>query len=176
MLGVVDLDFWAVGIDQFDIDGVDIVHGEPIAVAYTRQIGRQNSFSLYLHLLDIPATLAECNRILVSGGEIEIVAPFLSDNLKLIQRGEYGRAFYELFCVDVEFQYRYLHQDKLFELIESGISFREHKTSWRDGRKFNAGELLGFEALINAFPRLYEKFFSSFVPASEVYFRLQKKT
>ena len=170
----------AIGIDQFDMAEVDIVHDLnklpwPIPEESVDRIVFSHSIS---HLRDVPAILTECNRILVNGGEIEIVAPhFSSDNFKtdpthVVSMGVRSMNY---FVSNVEFQYRYLHQDKLFELVESGISFREHTSSWRDSRKFNAGELLGLEALINSFPRIYEKFLCSFIPASEVYFRLRKK-
>jgi len=169
----------ATGIDQFSLPGVDVIHDLnkcpwPFQDEYFDRIVFSHSLS---HLTNISEILSECHRLLKPGGVIEIVAPhYSSDNFNTdpTHKMHLGYRSMNYFVTNVPFGYRYISPSCGFELKEAQLSFRECKTSWRQTTKFNPLALMGFEILINMFPRLYERFFCWLMPASEVYFRLVK--
>lgn len=168
-----------IGIDSLKLDGVDIVHDLnitpwPFESSSAKQIVFCHSLS---HLDKISKILIECHRILVPGGRLEILAPhFSSDNYFTdpTHKTSIGLRSMNYFVNNVNFDYCYIPKENLFELIESHFSFRECNTSWRHKTKFNPLRIMGIENFFNKIPRLYEKFFCSIMPASEVYFVLKK--
>lgn len=170
----------AIGIDQFPLEGVDIVHDLnsfpwPLHDNSINHIIFCHSIS---HLRDICAVMRECNRVLAPDGLIEIVAPhFSSDNYVTDPTHVFAMGYRSMtyFVHNIPFGYRYLDEDRLFEQEMSYISFREAPASWRKSTKFNILKLLQIERLLNLMPRFYEKFLSSLIPASEVYFLIRKK-
>lgn len=170
----------AVGIDQLPLAGVDVVHDLnafpwPFEDGKFDRIVFSHSIS---HLEDIPRVVAECHRLLKSGGVLEIVAPhYSSDNFNTdpTHRVHMGFRSMHYFVNNVDFGYRYLPDHCVFELVRSEISFREAPASWRSaGRKLNLFGLIGMEWVVNQFPRVYEKYFCWMIPASEVFFVLRK--
>jgi len=169
----------AVGIDLFELPGVDVVHNLnsipwPFESLQFDRIVFCHSIS---HLHDMPSVIAECNRLLKVGGLIEIVAPhYASDNFNTdpTHKCHMGIRSMNFFVGNVNFGYRYVSQECRFELLRSCISFREASTSWRHSKKFNPFKILGFEWLVNKFSRFYEHFLCWIFPPSEVYFLLKK--
>ena len=169
----------SIGIDLIPLEGVDIVHNLeilpwPLDSNAFDKIIFSHSIS---HLSDLPATLVECNRLLKPGGIIEIVVPhYASDNFNTdpTHKLHIGTRSMLYFTKNIDFGYRYFPDDKLFELIYSGISFREAKTSWRATVKFNPFKLIGIEFIVNKYIRIYERFFCWILPPSEVYFLMRK--
>lgn len=169
----------AIGIDRLKLPGVDIVHNLdefpwPIMSQSINHIVFCHSIS---HLSNVTKVIEECERILVDGGIIEIIAPhFSSDNYYTDPTHLFSLGIRSMnyFVKNVEFDYKYIEETKLLKLSEAAISFREHRTVWRENKKLNVLKIIGFELLVNKFPRLYEKFFAHIIPASEVYFVLKK--
>lgn len=169
----------SIGIDLLPLDGVDIVHNLnsipwPLQSNTFDRIIFSHSIS---HLNDLPLTLIECYRLLKPGGFIEIVAPhYSSDNFNTdpTHKLHIGSRSMLYFTKNDALGYRYLPEDKLFDLIFSCVSFREAKTSWRSNLKLNPLKAIGIEYLVNKFNRIYERFFCWIFPASEVYFLLRK--
>jgi predicted SAM-dependent methyltransferase len=169
----------AIGIDQYLLSGVDIVHNLD-AVPWPLN---SNSFDRIIfshsisHLSDLSDIFIECHRLLRDNGVIEIVAPhYASDNFNTDPTHKLHLGVRSMFyyCNNVPFGYKYLPGEISFNLIESGISFREVNTSWRKSVKFNPLKLIGVEWLINKYSRIYERFFCWILPPSEVYFVMKK--
>ena len=171
--------FGSIGIDQYKLPGVDVVHNLnslpwPFQNQYFDRIIFSHSIS---HLNDIPAVMVEVYRLLKKGGILEIVAPhYASDNFNTdpTHKAHLGIRSMHYFVENVKFGYRYLPADCHFSLLKSNISFREAKTSWRPTQKFNLISFTGLEWLANKFPRIYERFFCSLLPPSEVYFQIER--
>jgi len=170
----------SIGVDQYELSGVDIVHnlGQfpwPFENNSADHIIFSHSIS---HLEDISKVLTECNRILKSGGIIEIIAPhFSSDNFNTdpTHKIHLGYRSMNYFVDNTRSKYRYINQDIHFLLINSEMSFRKCFPSWKRKVVFNPFKIIGFEKIINLFPRIYERFFCWIFPVSEIYFKLEKK-
>lgn len=169
----------AIGIDQFSLHGVDIVHNLDI---YPWPL-KDNSFDRIVfshsisHLNNLSDVLVECYRLLRPNGVVEIVAPhYASDNFNTdpTHKLHLGIRSMSYYCDNVDFGYKYISDNIKFKLIESKISFREAKTLWREILKPNPFKILGFEWLVNKYPRIYERLFCWIIPPSEVYFLIQK--
>ena len=76
------------------------------------------------------------------------------------------------FCEELPLKYNYYSKAR-FKMVTRNISFRDNKPDFQRRIKFNIAKLLGLEQLVNSFPRVYERFFSYILPASEVYFKVQ---
>jgi len=169
----------SIGIDQLQLNGVDIVHNLdsipwPLESKSFDRIIFSHSIS---HLSNLPATIIECHRLLRPNGVIEILAPhYASDNFNTdpTHKLHIGSRSMLYFAANVGFGYKYVPNDKCFELICSYVSFREAKTSWRKSVKFNPFKVIGLEWLANKYIRVYERFFCWFLPPSEVYFVLRR--
>lgn len=169
----------SVGMDCLSLDGVDIVHNLdnfpwPIESNSVNKSYLVHSIS---HLSDIKKTMIELYRITAPGGEVEIVAPhFSSDNFFTDPTHKFslGIRSMDYFCKNGKLSYRYIKSEVQFELIFSRISFRESNIPHRKSKKLNFMSLIGIEFLVSKFPRIYEKFISNFLPASEVHFCLKK--
>ena len=169
----------AIGIDQFPFKGVDIVHDLnsmpwPIKANSFDRIIFSHSIS---HLADLPSAFIECHRLLNQGGLVEIIAPhFASDNFNTdpTHKVHLGVRSMHYFSSNVDFGYKYIANDKSFDLLKSHISFREAASSWREVPKFNPFAKFGLEWIVNKYARIYERFFCWLLPPSEVYFLLRK--
>lgn len=169
----------AIGIDQFPLPGVDVVHNLNILPwPFGSEIFDMIIFSHSIsHLADLPAVILECHRLLKRGGVIEIIAPhYTSDNFNTdpTHRIHMGIRSMNYFVRNVKFGYSYIPDNCQFELVASVISFREAPASWRAKIKLNPLRIIGVELLVNKFPRIYEKYFCWIFPASEVLFILRK--
>lgn len=169
----------AIGIDRLPLNGVDIIHDLdvlpwPLEANSFDRIIFSHAIS---HLSNLPEIIIECHRLLKADGFIEIVAPhYASDNFNTdpTHKLHLGVRSMFYFSANVDFGYKYIPIDYLFNLVHSSISFREARTSWRKSRKLNPFELVGLEWFVNKYARVYEHFFCWMLPPSEVYFLLRK--
>jgi SAM-dependent methyltransferase len=169
----------SVGIDHFYLKDVDIIHNLdvfpwPVESEKYDKVIFSHSLS---HLKDVSMVMIECFRILKNGGCIEIVAPhFTSDNFNTdpTHKIHLGIRSMDYFIVNTDGKYRYLPDETKFILEKKLISFREAPASWRKSLKRNIAKTIGLESIVNAYPRIYERFFCWIIPASEVYFILRK--
>lgn len=167
----------ATGIDMFDLPGVDVVYNLesfpwPFQDSQFDHIVCRHSIN---HLSDLVAVMAELHRICKPGGMIEIIAPhYASDNFNTdpTHRTALGIRSMNYFCDNVAFKYRYYSKSR-FELVRSNISFRDNRTDFRKSVPFNPFRWVGIEQLVNAIPRIYERFFVYWLPPSELYFKLR---
>lgn len=167
----------ATGIDRLAVPGVDIVHDLnlypwPFQSDLFDHVACKHSLQ---HLDDFVRAIEEIHRVGKAGSIVEILGPhYASDNFNTdpTHKSSLGVRSLNYFCNNVDFKYHY-YSDARFELLSSRISFRENWTDFRSSVKFNLAEVLGFESLVNRFPRIYERFFVYWVPPSEVYFRLK---
>ena len=170
---------FSIGIDKYPLENVDICHDLnkypwPIESFSMEKIIFSHSMN---HLDDIEKLISECYRILKPEGLIEIVAPhFSSDNFLTDPTHKFSLGYRSMdyFVTNGGVEYRYCSEDIKFILLSRKLSFRECDASWRKKTKFNPAKLFGFEGLINLFPRIYERFFSGLIPASEVSYLLKK--
>jgi ubiquinone/menaquinone biosynthesis C-methylase UbiE len=169
----------SIGIDRFKSSSVDFVHDLdyypwPFADESFDGIVFSHSIS---HLNCIIKAMEECFRLLKPGGYVEIVGPhFASDNHNTdpTHRLHLGYRSMDYFCSNGRIQYRYIGSERCFEIISVVISFREAKTPWRKQVKRNPLKSIGIEALVNRYPRIYERLICWILPASEVYYTLRK--
>lgn len=167
-----------IGIDHIIADGVDVVHDLnvmpwPFEDSSFDRIYANHSIS---HLEDICKVMVEFYRIAKKDALIEIVAPhYSSDNYKTdpTHKIHLGARSMNYFVTNVDFDYYYLPEGINFELMIAEISFRETPASWRNQLKLNPIRWLGLEAMVNRMPRIYERFFTGLMPASEVRFLLK---
>lgn len=167
----------AVGIDLVELPGVDVVHDLnlrpwPFEANTFARICCRHSLS---HLENLVTTMEEIHRIAKPDAVVEIVAPhFTSDNFNTDPTHKFHMGYRSMnyFCDNVEFRYRYYSRAR-FELLARQISFRNAKTDFPRLPTLNPARWLGIEQIINALPRVYERFFCYVLPASEVYFKLR---
>jgi len=170
----------ALGVDFRDLPGVDL-HYDLDAFPWPFEKDRFDKicFSHSIsHLSDVISVIKECHRILKENGTIEIVAPhYSSDNSftdPTIKHSFSSRSM--AYCVlnsKMSSQYNYVSSISLHQTL-AYISFRQAECSWRKKVKINPYKIIGFEFICNKFPRIYEKFFSFIIPATEVHFVLIK--
>ena len=167
----------AIGVDKMKLPGVDIVHDLDI---YPWPF-EDDSFDHIVckhslgHLQNFIRCMEELYRIGRSGAVIEILAPhYASDNFNTdpTHKVAIGVRSLDYFIEGTKLRERYRYSPISFSLRERQISFREAKTDFRKKTKQNLFRMIGFETLVNAFPRLYERFFVYWLPPSEVYFKL----
>ena len=130
------------------------------------------------HLDNILNVITECHRILKKGGVIEIVAPHYSSDNNFTDptiKFSLGYRSMNYFIDDIYWHYKYINENKLFNLISREISFRQAKATFRNKVAFSPYKFIGIEFLANKFPRIYEKFFAFIIPATEIHFIISKK-
>jgi SAM-dependent methyltransferase len=167
----------AVGVDLCDLPGVDIIHNLnqypwPFEDNSFDHVVCNHSLS---HLDNFMRALGEIQRIAKPGAIIEIIAPhYASDNSNTdpTLRTRVGIRTMNYFCEQYDFKYHYYSPIRFF-MVQRRISFRENITDFRKHIKTNPFCWIGLEFLINAFPRIYERFFVYWLPPSEVYFKLK---
>ncbi|MGA7802795.1 MAG: methyltransferase domain-containing protein [Gammaproteobacteria bacterium] len=165
----------AVGIDQFALEGVDVVcnldKGWPLRSAVCDRVVFRHSIN---HLRDLRVVLQEAERVTKPGGTVHIIAPhFSSDNIFTDPTVKFftGYRTMDYYCVNTATRYRYYASTRL-ELIYRRIHLYK---STPQGRKQEILNKLVFplEAVINRFPRIYEKFFCFMLRANEVVYVLK---
>lgn len=172
----------ALGVDCIQLPGVDVVAN----LNMTPWPFEDNSFDRVIfkhsisHFDDIVKTMEELHRICRPGATVDIIAPhFSSDNFFTdpTHKVSLGYRSMNYFCVDVpDWKYKYSKAD--FVLRHKHIGFSEYKIDFNlfeYSKRKSVLKIIGFEYLVNKFPRLYEKFLTSLFPANIVYFQLTAK-
>lgn len=161
----------AVGIDRVPLEGVDIVHDlEELPWPFG-----DNSFAILYanhcleHLRDIVATLREIHRVAAPNAMLHVRVPhYASYNFHsdLTHRVAFGYRSFDHFSTNGNIAYDFYEPFK-FEIVRRRIKFLSAL------RRFDPFRLLGIEALANAFPRVYERFFVYWLPPGEIVFQLR---
>lgn len=167
----------SVGADWIRLPGVDLVcdlNAAPWPF-------RDNSFQHIVcrhslsHMWDLIPVLREIHRVAAPGCVVEVIAPhYASDNFYSdpTHRLAFGYRTMNYFAANLPFHWRY-YTELRFNILDRHLSFRGHRLHPGQPRHLNPARWIGFEWLVNAFPRLYERFFAFVLPVSEVYFRLE---
>ncbi len=167
----------AIGVDKIALPNVDVVHDlDQVPWPF-----KDNTFDHIVckhslnHLSDLIKAMEEIHRIAKPNAIVEILAPhYSSDNFNTDPTHKFhmGIRTMNYFCEEFKFKYHYYSKAR-FKMLKRHISFRENITDFRKDTKFNIARIVGFEFIVNKFPRIYERFFTYWFPASEVYFKLQ---
>jgi SAM-dependent methyltransferase len=167
----------ALGVDLCGLPGVDVVHN---LNQYPWPF-EDDSFDhvVCIHSIivldNFVRAIEEIHRIAKSGAIVEILAPhYAGDNCNTdpTLRTRVGIRTMNYFCEQYDFKYQF-YSPVRFLMVRRWISYRENATDFRKHTKANPFRWIGLEFLINAFPRIYERFFVYWLPPSEVYFKLR---
>jgi SAM-dependent methyltransferase len=165
----------AVGIDQFALPGVDIVANLnavwPIEDASFDHVVFRHSI---VHLNSLEGALREARRVVRPGGVIEIISPhFSSDNAFTDPTMNFSTGYrtMDYYCSNGSMIYGYYGQ--------LGLRIRRRRIHlYRTERTTIRHRVIGMlfwpaDALVNAAPRIYEKFLCFIVRGNEVHFVLE---
>jgi SAM-dependent methyltransferase len=165
-----------VGVDAVSLPGVDVVHDlEVFPWPF-----KENEFDEVIcddvieHLADTVQVVEEIHRITKKGGLIRISVPhYTSDNFftDITHRRPFSSRSFDFFDPSIAGVHHYYSKAR-FRIRKKIIGFSEVMPS---GRKHppNIHRLVGIQAVVNRFPRIYEKFFAFIMPATELYFELE---
>lgn len=167
----------SVGVDSFQLAGVDVVHDFnvypwPFEDSSFDHIVCSHVLS---HLHNFVKAIEELHRIAKPGGIVEILAPhFASDNANTDPtiRIRISLRTMNYFCEQYDMQCQYYSHVR-FYMIKRWLSFRGNYTDFGREVKPNFARWIGLEHLVNAFPRIFERFFVYWLPPSEVYCKLR---
>lgn len=165
----------ATGVDQFPLPDVDVVcdlNGRwPFEDASFDRVVFRHSIC---HLESLEAALREARRVCVKAGVVEIISPhFSSDNAFTDPTMKFSTGYrtMDYYCANGSMIYGYYGQ--------FGLRIRErrihlYRAELRNTRhRLVAALFWPLDALANAFPRVYEKFFCFIVRGNEVRYLLE---
>ena len=163
-----------INVDKLDLPTVDIVQD---LEAYPFPF-EDNSVDEVLcrhficHLNDLTSFLEEIHRILKPKGKLRIYAPhFSSDNFKTdpTHKTSVGHRSMNYYSDMKHWKLKY--SKRSYKILIKYMTFFQY-----DLRKkpLNIFYWTGFELLINKLPRVYEKFFTGYLPCNEIFFLLEK--
>jgi ubiquinone/menaquinone biosynthesis C-methylase UbiE len=126
------------------------------------------------HLGKTINVVEELHRITKKGGVIKISVPhYTSDNYytDITHIRPFSSRSFDFFDANIAGVHHYYSKAR-FRIRKKVIGFSEILPS---GGKHppNIHRLLGIQAVVNRFPRIYEKFFAFMMPATELYFELE---
>lgn len=165
----------AFGIDRINLPGVDLTcdlnEAWPIADgAFDRVVFRHS----IVHLLSLEHALREARRVVRHGGLVEIISPhFSSDNAFTDPTMHFSTGWrtMDYYCVNGSMIYGYYGRLGLLIRARRIYIYRaEPKTTLH---RVLAALVLPLEALINAMPRIYEKFLCFIVRGNEIRYVLE---
>lgn len=170
----------AIGIDQYDHEGVDIVGDVATVVAAfpDRSVDAVHSFHFFEHVEDVKGLLKEIERILRPGGRLEVVVPHFSN--PYFYSDVTHRTFFGLYTFDY-FTRRTLFSRKVFiygeslalEVTKIDLVFKSPKPFY--GR-YAIKRLLGWVFnSCNYMRELYEENFCYLFPCYEIRFLLRRR-
>ncbi|MFM9829162.1 MAG: methyltransferase domain-containing protein [Sphingomonas sp.] len=165
----------AIGVDRFDLPGVDVVcdlnERWPFEDARFGHIIFRHSI---VHLRSLEAALREARRVCQTGGRIEIISPhFSSDNAFTDPTMTFSTGYrtMDYYCENGSMGYGYYGQ---LGLRIVGRRIYLYRATPKTSRQRAIATLLWpADALVNAMPRLYEKFWCFVVRATEIRFVLE---
>jgi SAM-dependent methyltransferase len=165
----------ATGIDQFELPGVDIVadlnQRWPVDDGSFDRVVFRHSI---VHLASLEHALREARRVVIPGGEIEIISPhFSSDNAFTDPTMNFftGWRTLDYYCANGSMIYGYYGQLGLRIRGRRIYLYRAEPKSAR--HRAIAAVAWPFEAVINAAPRVYEKFLCFMLRANEIRYLLE---
>lgn len=165
----------AFGIDQFSLAGVDLVCD--LNQPWPLEDGRFDHVIFrhsIVHLESLEHALREARRVVRKGGTIEVISPhFSSDNAFTdpTMRFSTGWRTLDYYCSNGSMGYGYYGQVGL-RIADRRIYL--YRCELRNRRQqIVALCLRPLEALVNAGPRLYEKFFCFILRGNEIRFLLE---
>ncbi|MDP8236743.1 MAG: class I SAM-dependent methyltransferase [Candidatus Erginobacter occultus] len=154
-----------IGMDHYSGDGVDVVHD--LEVFPWPFAGGEFDLVIANHVLehlpDLIATMEEIWRVGRDGSLVSVRVPYFSFPGSFqdpTHKRFFTRRTFDYFLPRVEFNY---YSPARFELVSRRlVTFAKHP-------RLSAG----FDALINLFPRFYERFFAYIFPAENLFVELK---
>lgn len=165
----------AVGVDQFDLPGVDVVcdlNGRwPFPDGSFDHLIFRHSIC---HLDSLEAALREARRVCRFGGTIEILSPhFSSDNAFTDPTMKFSTGYrtMDYYCANGSMIYGYYGQFGLRIISKRIYLYRAEPKS--GGQQLGAALVWPFDRIVNMVPRVYEKFLCFIIRGNEVRFVLE---
>jgi SAM-dependent methyltransferase len=166
-----------IGIDRFRLKGVDVVHDldvfpYPFADNEFDEIICDDVIE---HLDDVLKVMKELWRIGKPGAKMIVSTPhFSSDNYYTdpTHKHPFSSRSFNYFDPVYAKNFHQFYSNVRFKILKCVIGFSEVLPSGNT-HSLNIAKILGFEWLVNRFPRIYEKFFAFMFPATELYFELR---
>jgi SAM-dependent methyltransferase len=165
----------SIGIDQFDLPGVDIVCNLnevwPLPDSSFDSVVFRHSI---VHLRSLEAALREARRVCRLGGTIEIISPhFSSDNAFTDPTMNFSTGYrtMDYYCANGSMIYGYYGQIGLRIRTQKIHLYRAELKTIR--HRLVACLFWPLDGLANVFPRFYEKFLCFVLRANEVRFVLE---
>lgn len=165
----------AFGIDQFDLPGVDLVCD--LNQTWPLEDGRFDHAVFrhsIVHLASLEHALREARRVVRKGGMIEVISPhFSSDNAFTDPTMNFSTGWrtMDYYCANGSMIYGYYGQLGLRIRYRRIYLYRaELKTP---KHRLLSALIWPLEALVNAAPRIYEKFFCFVLRGNEIRYLLE---
>ncbi|TDM09550.1 MAG: hypothetical protein C4K60_09940 [Ideonella sp. MAG2] len=165
----------AVGVDRASLPGVDVVcdlNGPwPFPNGGFDRVVFRHSIC---HLQSLEAALREARRVCRLGGKIEIITPhFSSDNAFTDPTMTFSTGYrtIDYYCENASTVYKYYGQFGLRMVYRRIHLYRAELKNSR--HRLIAKLVWPLDAVVNAFPRIYEKFFCFILRGNEVRFVLE---
>lgn len=165
----------AFGLDQFQLPGVDMAcnlnHTWPLQDAHFDHIVFRHSI---LHLASLEHALREARRVVKKGGIIEILSPhFSSDNAFTDPTMNFSTGWRTLdfYCANGSTTYGYYGQLGL--RIQKRRIYLYRAELKRAHHHVIAALVWPLDAVINTFPRIYEKFLCFIIRGNEIRYWLK---
>lgn len=160
-----------VGIDRVALPGVDIVHNLDL---FPWPFSDDTFSLLYAnhfleHAADPVSVLREIHRIAQPDALFHVRVPhFASDNFNsdITHKTAFGYRSFDHFSINGNVKYDFYDKFK-FEIIKRRLKFMSPAVA------IDPFRILGVEALVNCFPRIYERFFVYWLPPTEIQFALR---
>ena len=165
----------AFGLDQFELPGVDLVCDLNQAWPLTDQRFDHVIFRHSIaHLNSLEHALREARRVVRKGGTIEILSPhFSSDNAFTDPTMNFSTAWRTLdfYCANGATIYGYY--GRLGLRIQKRRIYLYRAELKRPHHHIIAAVIWPLETIINACPRIYEKFFCFIIRGNEICYWLE---
>lgn len=169
----------AIGIDQLDYDGVDIV-GDVMSVLNQFPNGSVDSvysFHFFEHISDLAALLKELIRVLKENGQLEVVVPHFSSpyyHSDVTHRTFFGLYTFDYFAAKTLFSRKVptYGQPLAFEVVRVDLIFKSSRPFYV---RYALKRILGsvFNSC-NYMRELYEENFCYLFPCYEMRFQLRR--
>lgn len=160
-----------LGIDRVALPGVDVVHNldsfpwpledDAFTVIYSNHFLE--------HAGDIVETLREIHRVGAPGAQFYVRVPhYASDNFHsdLTHKTAFGYRSFDHYSSEKKIQYDF-YEPFRFRIVRRRLKFMGPAV------RFDPFKWLGIEAVVNRFPRIYERFFVYWLPPAEIMFDLE---
>ncbi len=166
------------GMDVVSLPGVDVVHdmNEAPWPVQSDSVKEMVFDDVLEHSKEFLVILSEVYRVAQNGCVVKISVPhFSSDNMYTDPTHTvfFSSRSFNYFDKSLNHKHGFYLKDVNFKIRKSEIHFSEYLKHEGTPSKLNLPKVVGFQFLVNKFPRVYEKLLAWIIPASELYFELE---